>query len=593
MKSDQIGRLVRLQCIVAKCSSVKPRMAVARYRCQDCGTDAFQPVNGKVFTPKMACDGQRCRDASRRGTLRLIQKECRFRKHETVLVQEPTKHVPPGGVPRYMDVVVEGGLTRHLSPGMEVTLGGILVPLETTHIYGKDGNIQRTQFEVHSIEVHKKAYTSREESTLDELNAELSLYDMDPNIYDRLANSLAPAIHGLLDVKKALLLQLVGGTSESFDDGLKLRGDIHILLMGDPGVAKSQLLSKVAQIAPRSHYATGKGASGVGLTAAVTKDPTTGEFALEAGAIVLSDKGICCIDEFDKMDERDRTSIHEVMEQQTVSVAKAGLTATLNARTSILAAANPISGRYDLRKSVVRNINLPAALLSRFDLQFILLDQADMDTDSRIALHILKQHQEEGETREVYEDVLPVETLRKFVERAKMYSPRLPTELISEVSEYYVEARTHERLETEFNNQNSYTTPRTLFAVLRLSQALARLKCCDEVSRSHIAEAFRMVDVCKACIKDSRTQPRSDWRADILDVLREKDRRLANRLGDEWSGWMLLTEVEHAVIGQRGFASHQLKAAVQEYVDFGLLRYSRRRTKIAFAERWQAESDTD
>merc|ERR1719326_728202 len=216
-------------------------------------------------------------------------------------------------------------------------------------------------------------------------------------LYERGAKSIAPEIYGHIDVKKALLLLLVGGTTKHMADGMKIRGDIHTLLMGDPGVAKSQLLKQVCKIAPRSVYTTGKGSSGVGLTASVTRDKTTGEVTLEGGALVLADMGVCCIDEFDKMDENDRTSIHEVMEQQTVSIAKAGITTTLNTRTTVLAAANPAYGRYNPYKSPVENMAMPAALLSRFDLQFLLLDTVDREKDHNLALHVTKVHSAERE----------------------------------------------------------------------------------------------------------------------------------------------------------------------------------------------------
>ena len=214
-----------------------------------------------------------------------------------------------------------------------------------------------------------------------------------PGLYDRLAKSVAPEIYGHEDVKKALMLMLVGGTIVVTGDGMKIRGDLNMCLMGDPGVAKSQLLKHICKIAPRAVYTTGRGSSGVGLTASVNRDPVTEEMVLEGGALVLADNGIACIDEFDKMDETDRTAIHEVMEQQTISISKAGITTTLNARTSILAAANPQYGRYNVKMKATDNINLPAALLSRFDLLFLLLDTPSIESDLRLAQHVTHVHQ--------------------------------------------------------------------------------------------------------------------------------------------------------------------------------------------------------
>merc|ERR1719394_1673019 len=303
------------------------------------------------------------------------------------------------------------------------------------------GLLSETYLEAHRIVLMSKA--DEAEIDLTEITDEEIRQLDEEDFYEKLSASIAPEIFGHEDIKKALLLLLVGGVDRQ-PAGMKIRGNINICLMGDPGVAKSQLLSYIDRLAPRSQYTTGRGSSGVGLTAAVMKDPLTGEMTLEGGALVLADQGVCCIDEFDKMDENDRTAIHEVMEQQTISIAKAGIMTSLNARVSILAAANPAYGRYNFKKSVEANVQLPAALLSRFDLLWLIADKSDREQDLRLAKHITYVHQHNTNPPQQHTPI-DMKLMRRYVALCQKMNPDVPKELTDFIVGMYCQIRKESR----------------------------------------------------------------------------------------------------------------------------------------------------
>ncbi len=516
------------------------------------------------------------------GRLFLQTRACAFSNMQELRIQELPEQVPVGCVPTTMAVWGEGAMTRQVSPGDIVTIGGIFLPQRQPGFKGlKAGLLSDTYIVAQDFFKHKKGYAEIDlspamEKKIDEMAS-------DPDIFGKMARSIAPEIYGHEDIKRSLLLQLVGGTTRTLSDGMKIRGDINICLMGDPGVAKSQLLKHIASVAPRGVYTTGKGSSGVGLTACVIRDVSTGDMSLEGGALVLADKGICCIDEFDKMDDYDRTAIHEVMEQQTVSIAKAGITTQLNARTAVLAAANPLWGRYNTKRSLSENVNLPNSLISRFDLIFLVLDRADMDQDVALARHVTHVHQHLKNPDLGFTPVDPV-VMKHYISMARMMNPHIPRELTNYIVEAYVALRsgamqTIGRGQPSHDKKSDQTaiTARQLLSILRLSQALARLRFVSAVTSDEVDEAIRLTHMSKASLLDDRTADfiYEDVTSRVYGILRDYAAARGLHCIDY--------SVAEAMVIKRGFKSEQLQTCLEEYAGLDVLQINAERTQISFA----------
>ena len=423
-----IARLVRVPGIVIGASVMSSKATELHIQCRECLHNQIVPIYGGftgVSLPRQ-CGRQRPpNDPSPKCPMDpyfVMHEKSQFVDQQIIKLQEAPDQVPVGELPRHVLISADRYLTNRVVPGSRCTIMGIFSIYQNKASKNSGGGAVaiRTpylravgiQTDIDSTAKGHSAFSEEEEQEFMEISRR-------PDLYNAMADSIAPSIYGNRDIKKAILCLLLGGSKKILPDGMKLRGDINVLLLGDPGTAKSQLLKFVEKAAPISIYTSGKGSSAAGLTASVQRDHSTREFYLEGGAMVLADGGVVCIDEFDKMRDEDRVAIHEAMEQQTISIAKAGITTILNARTSVLAAANPIFGRYDDMKSPGENIDFQTTILSRFDMIFIVKDDHTRDKDEQIAKHVMGIHMGGRALDEQVEGEIPVDRMRRYLSYCK------------------------------------------------------------------------------------------------------------------------------------------------------------------------------
>ncbi len=506
IRSDDINTFVSAEGILRKTTEVRPRVVEAVFKCPAGHFTVRKQKYGKFIEPD-GCATDGCAFKK----LELLPKRSKFVDSQKLRIQESPEGLRGGEQPQTLDIDVTDDLSGKVSPGDRVIINGILRSMQRV-VKGEKSTVFDIFLECNSIEIAEKEF---EEVEIDEESEnEIIALSKDPMIYRMITHSVAPTIYGSEDVKQAIVLQLFGGIAKEMPDGSRLRGDIHVLLIGDPGIAKSQLLRYVVKLSPRAIYTSGQSSTSAGLTAAAVKDEFgEGRWTLEAGALVLADMGIAAVDEMDKMNKDDRSALHEAMEQQTISVAKAGITATLKSRCALLGAANPKYGRFDMFGDISDQINMPPSLLSRFDLIFIMTDQPEQKRDLAIAEHIVKTHRVgeliaqhkkspiPGVTPEyileqlkpVMPDIDPV-LFRKYIAHAKRSCfPLLSPEAKEALIGYYLRLRGLAE-----PNKAVPVTARQLEALVRLAEASARIRLSNTIE---IGDAERVIHIVDACLR--------------------------------------------------------------------------------------------